>query len=129
MKDRLFRGVRMLGQLVTCVKNRAFCLKYRIFTTVTRLFLCRNPKSTVRILATIPHPQMKISIFQWNEKWIIEFEGGAYKQSFRLSQESVASLEEVKKMITPRMIEGAIERFRSMHADFGEAYQQIKPTN
>ena len=72
---------------------------------------------------------MKISIFQWNEKWIIEFEGGAYKQSLKLSQESVSSLEEVKKMITPSMIEGAIERFRSMHAEFGEAYKTVKPTN
>jgi len=72
---------------------------------------------------------MKISIFQWNEKWIIEFEGGAYKQTFKLSQESIASLEEVKALITPRMIEGAIERFRSMHTDFGAAYQHVKPTN
>lgn len=72
---------------------------------------------------------MKISIFQWNEKWIIEFEGGAYKQSFKLSQESISSLEEVKKMITPQMIERTIGRFRSMHADFGEAYNTVKPTN
>lgn len=83
----------------------------------------------MRILATIPHPKVKISIFQWNEKWIIEVEGGQYKQTFRLSQESVPNIEHVKQMITPQLIEGCMDRFGSMHGDFSNAYKLVNPNN
>jgi hypothetical protein len=85
--------------------------------------------NNVRILATIPHPKMKISIFQWNEKWIIEVEGGAYKQTFRIAQESVPGLDDVKRMVTPQLLDGCMDRFNTMHRDFTAAYQLVKPQN
>jgi len=80
----------------------------------------------LRIAGTIPHPQCKISILSWNEKWIIEIEGGSYKQTYKISHESVSGLEDVKKLVTEELLHRTIERFREMHSDFAKAFESIK---
>jgi hypothetical protein len=79
----------------------------------------------MRIVAQVPHPQMKISIFAWNEKYIIEMEAGQYKQTYKISQDSVAGLDAVKELCTPELISGTLARFSAMHSDFHLAYQTI----
>jgi hypothetical protein len=79
----------------------------------------------VRLAATIPHPHCRISILSWNEKWIIEIEAGQYKQSYKIAQESIPDLERVKKLVTPELLSGALERFHSMHADFAKSYSSL----
>jgi hypothetical protein len=79
----------------------------------------------VRLAATIPHPHCRISILSWNEKWIIEIEAGQYKQSYKIAQESIPDLERVKKLITPELLSGALERFHSMHSDFAKSYSSL----
>ncbi|MCC6599188.1 MAG: hypothetical protein IT223_00775 [Crocinitomicaceae bacterium] len=82
----------------------------------------------MRVVATIPHPHCQISIFSYNEKWIIEIEGGQYRQSYKISQDSVQSVEEVKKLVTPRLLNSTLARFSGMHEDFAEAFQELKKT-
>jgi len=79
----------------------------------------------MRIVATIPHPHMKISIYHYNEKYIIEMEGGQYRQAYKISADSVAGLEGAKALCTPDLIEGTLNRFSGMHADFAKAFQTI----
>lgn len=80
----------------------------------------------MRIVAQIPHPQLKISIFSWNEKYIIEIEAGQYKQTYKISQDSVDGLEDVKRLCSTELLEGTLERFRAMHNDFNHAFQHLK---
>lgn len=76
----------------------------------------------MRLADTIPHPHCRISILSWNEKWIIEIEAGQYKQSYKIAQDSVAGLDAVKKLVTPRLLSATLDRFRSMHEDFAQAF-------
>lgn len=78
----------------------------------------------MRIIATIPHPQLKISVFLYNEKYIIELEAGQYKQTFKISADSVDGLEGVKSLITPELVKNSLDRFESMHADFKKSFNQ-----
>ena len=80
----------------------------------------------MRIIATIPHPQLKISIFLYNEKYIIELEAGQYKQTFKISADSVEGIEGVKKLISPELLENCLIRFSGMHADFKKSFDQLK---
>ncbi len=79
----------------------------------------------MRIIATIPHPQLKISIFLYNEKYIIELEAAQYKQTYKISQDSVTGLEDVKKLCSEELISGSMGRFSSMHSDFKKAFLQL----
>ena len=80
----------------------------------------------MRLVANIPHPKVKISIMSYMDKWLIEIEGGQYKQTYKISHESVPSVEDVKKLITPELLEGTMSRFNGMHTDFGIAYNGLK---
>ncbi len=77
----------------------------------------------MRVVAQIPHPKIRITIMQWNEKYMIEMEAGNYKQTFKISQDSVTGLEDVKSLCTDELIESAIDRFNAMHTDLTTAFK------
>ena len=52
-------------------------------------------------------------------------EAGQYKQTYKISQDSVNGLEGVKALCSEEMIEGTLQRFALMHADFAKAFQNI----
>jgi len=78
----------------------------------------------MRIIATIPHPKLRISVFLYNEKYIIELEAGQYKQSFKISADSVEGLEGVKALLTEELLANSLDRFESMHIDFKRSFEQ-----
>jgi hypothetical protein len=68
----------------------------------------------MRIIDSIPHPSMTISIFQMNEKFIVKFEAGPMEQAFKFENADVKGLENLKKMITTEFIEDVRKRFNEM---------------
>lgn len=68
----------------------------------------------MRIIDTIPHPSITISIFQMNEKFIVKFEAGPMEQAFKFENADVRGLENLKKLITPEFIEEVRKRFNEM---------------
>lgn len=78
----------------------------------------------MRIIATIPHPRLRISIFLYNEKYIIELEAAQYKQTFKISADSVDGLEGVKALLTDELLNNSMSRFEAMHLDFKKAFDQ-----
>lgn len=75
----------------------------------------------MRIIDTIPHPKISISIFQMNDKFIVKFEAGPMEQAFKFHTEHVGSLENLKKLITEDFID-------KVHARFNDMFRQMKET-
>ncbi len=73
----------------------------------------------MRYLRDIPNPVHKISLYQWNGKYIIKFEaGGQYEQIYKLDETEVASESEIDAIVDHLLLNQVQERFKSMHADF-----------
>jgi len=68
----------------------------------------------MRIIDSIPHPSISISIFNMNDKFIVKFEAGPMEQSFKFQTEQVKSVENLKKMINADFIETVRMRFNDM---------------
>lgn len=68
----------------------------------------------MRIIDSIPHPSMSISIFNMNDKYIVKFEAGPMEQSFKFQTDQVKSVENLKKMINADFIETVRLRFNDM---------------
>ena len=68
----------------------------------------------MRIIDTIPHPSISISIFNMNDKYIVKFEAGPMEQSFKFQTEQVKSVENLKKMINADFVETVRLRFNDM---------------
>ena len=68
----------------------------------------------MRIIDSIPHPSMSISIFQMNDKFIVKFEAGPMEQDFKFFTEDVKSVDGIKKLINEAFIETVRIRFYEM---------------
>jgi hypothetical protein len=80
----------------------------------------------MRVVAEIPHPQLKITVFHWNAKFIIKFEAGSFEQIYKINENDLPDgLNGLKKMINDDFIKNTTERFIQMRNDFKNAYHLI----
>jgi hypothetical protein len=80
----------------------------------------------MRIIAELPHPSCKITLFNMNQKYIIKFEQGPLEQSYKLSELDLTGggANEIFAMLDDEFIATVIERFSMMRADFSSAYKR-----
>lgn len=80
----------------------------------------------MRVVAEIPHPEFKISIFAWNKKFILKIEVGPYEQAFRINEEMVGGdIEKVKEMVTEEFLKDFRTRFLAMREDLNNALKKV----
>lgn len=72
----------------------------------------------MRILETIAHPDIHISILYMNERFLVKLEAGPYEQIYKFTREMASDIEQVKKTITPEFIAACITVFDGMHRNF-----------
>lgn len=82
----------------------------------------------MRIIAELPHPDCKISIFSMNQKYIVKFEQGPYEQSYKIAEIDLTGggVNEVFQLIDETFIQTVVECFKSMRKDFHAAYQRYQ---
>jgi hypothetical protein len=68
----------------------------------------------MRIVDSIPHESMSISIMQMNDKYQVRFEAGPMEQIFKFSVDEVGNLEGLKKRIDENFISTTRKRFNEM---------------
>jgi hypothetical protein len=71
----------------------------------------------MRIIGEIPHPQLKITLFNWNNKYLIKFEAGNYEQTYKVNEYDVAGEEALKNLVTEEFLDKVKETFKSMHSN------------
>jgi len=72
----------------------------------------------MRVVDSIPHESMSITIMQMNDKYQVRFEAGPMEQIFKFSIEEVGGLEGLKKRIDENFISTTRSRFNEMFLQF-----------
>ena len=78
----------------------------------------------MRYIKDIPHQQFKISIYQWNNKYIIKIEAGMFEQTYKIDEYEITNLEEIEKCIDEPFLIKVSERFEAMHEDFDKTLKR-----
>lgn len=73
----------------------------------------------MRVIGEIPHPDCKITIFHWNNRYLIKLEQGPFEQTFKIQEFDLGSEEEIKQIVSEAFIQSALRRFEAM----GESLQ------
>jgi hypothetical protein len=68
----------------------------------------------MRVVGEIPHPELKITIFNWNNRYLIKLESGPFEQTFKVSEFDITSEEELKKLVDSEFLQEAEARFHHM---------------
>jgi hypothetical protein len=76
----------------------------------------------MRIIDSIPHPSITISIFQMNDKYIVKFEAGPMEQAFKFRIEDVNGLKGLKEKINQEFIDEVYQRFISMKQQMSKVF-------
>jgi hypothetical protein len=81
----------------------------------------------MRVIAELPHPVCKITIFSMNQKFIIKLEKGVYEQSYKVSEiDMTDGVDGVFKILDDEFMNTVAERFQQMRADFGAAFNRYE---
>ncbi len=80
----------------------------------------------MRVIAELPHPECKITLFNMNQKYIIKFERGPLEQSYKLSELDLTGggVNEIFQILDEAFIATVIERFKTMRLDFSAAIER-----
>lgn len=78
----------------------------------------------MRVVGEIPHPECKITIFHWNNRYLIKIEAGPFEQTFKISDFDVSE-SDLNKIVSPEFIGQAIARFSDMSRSLAEATDEI----
>jgi hypothetical protein len=82
----------------------------------------------MRIIGSIPHPTLKISVFKSDNRISVKFENARYEQTFKLGdEEHFKSLENLEKWADATLLEQVQTHFRLMHQAALEAGARAFP--
>lgn len=76
----------------------------------------------MRVVADIPHPEIKITLLAWNGKYLIKLELGPFEQTYKVSEMDVTGGDaEIQKWLDAEFLQRAIELFLSMRENLHAA--------
>lgn len=79
----------------------------------------------MRVVKTIAHPEMGISLFSWNEKYLIKFEMGNLEQTYKVKAMDVIDLGSLEEMVQDeQFIKKILDRFELMQEDFHQTLSE-----
>lgn len=79
----------------------------------------------MRVIAEIPHPAVKITLFHWNGKYLIKLERGNLEQTYKVSELDVTGEQEVRAMLDESFIAAVVELFDQMRGKLREARERV----
>ena len=79
----------------------------------------------MRIIAELPHPEFKISIFYMNHKFIVKIEKGSLEQSYKIAEADLTDgVNSVFELLDEEFLTKAGQRFKEMHKDYRDTYSR-----
>jgi hypothetical protein len=77
----------------------------------------------MRIIAELPHPEFKISIFNMNQKFIVKMEQGTLEQSYKISEMDLTDgVNSVFELLDEQFLKTVAARFAEMRKDYKDTY-------
>jgi hypothetical protein len=78
----------------------------------------------MRVVGEIPHSECKITVFAWNNRYLIKLEQGLLEQTFKVNEYDVSGEAELYKIVDESFIQEAVERFAAMKLSLLQAMQR-----
>ncbi len=78
----------------------------------------------MRIIGSIPHPKITITVFSLNDKYQLKFEAGPMEQTFKIPQNEISGMDGIKKLLDDEFMRKIMERFNEMYLSFKAAKEK-----
>ena len=68
----------------------------------------------MRVIGEIPHPDSKITLFSWNNRYLIKLEQVLLEQTYKIDQFELTGEQDLQKIVNDEFINDALKGFSSM---------------
>ena len=69
----------------------------------------------MRIIGTLPHPFVKVTVFAMDMKYSVKFEMGQMEQTFKIREsDEIKGMNDISRLIDDELIDECIENFTLM---------------
>jgi hypothetical protein len=79
----------------------------------------------MRILKEITRPDCKITLYAWNNRYLIKVEQGLLEQTFKVNEYDVSEEADIEKMLDAAFLTQTLQRFEAMAHSLHSALQRI----
>lgn len=79
----------------------------------------------MRVMGEIAHPDCKITLYAWNNRYIVKFEQGLLEQTFKINEYDVTSEADLRGLIDENFIQETLSRFESMSKSLDDRFNAI----
>lgn len=95
------------------------------YLIIACLPLVLKPPLVMRIVGEIPHDVCKITLFSWNNRYLIKLELGLLEQTYKVNQFDIASEADLYKIVDESFVKEAMNRFRDMDNSLQLALERL----
>ena len=78
----------------------------------------------MRLVREITHPDCKITIFSWNNRYLIKLEQGPFEQTFKIAEMDLADESDLNTILDAEFLHQASLRFKDMGRSLYEARER-----
>jgi hypothetical protein len=75
----------------------------------------------MRVVKEIPHPELKITIFNWNNRYLIKFEAGFLEQTYKIQEFDLSTEQDLDTIVNDDFIQEVYKIFQNMNQSFSQA--------
>jgi hypothetical protein len=79
----------------------------------------------MRIIGEIPHAPCKVTLYHWNNRYLIKLEKNGLEQTFKVDQFELTSDKDLHILVDGSFLEKAMYRFEDMERSMAEALQKL----
>jgi hypothetical protein len=79
----------------------------------------------MRVIKEITKPNYRITIFNWNGKYLIKFEQGDFEQTFKISEFDVISEEDIYNLLTDEFNNEVMRNFKTMNDTLTKHFEPL----
>lgn len=78
----------------------------------------------MRVVREISHPDCKITIFSWNNRYLIKLEQGILEQTFKIPEQDLVAEDDLATLLDAEFLHQAALRFQDMGQSLYEARER-----
>jgi len=80
----------------------------------------------MRVVTEIPHPQYKLTVFAWNNKYLLKVETPMYEQTYKIGETDLTGDDDIKSIVADEeFMQSVMLRFNEMNESWKKALEKV----
>lgn len=79
----------------------------------------------MRVIGEINHPECKVTLFHWNNRYLIKIEQDLLEQTYKVAEYDVPTEDEARRLVDEEFLAAALRQFSAMRQALHDALQKI----